>query len=77
MRSTGEVLGLADSFALAFHKGQIAAGFSPPLEGGALITVASGDKKRVLPAAVELAEMGFQIYATEGTRAAENSAVEV
>jgi carbamoyl-phosphate synthase large subunit len=69
MRSTGEVLGLADSFPLAFHKGQIAAGFSPPLEGGALITVASGDKSKVLPAAVQLAEMGFKILATEGTMA--------
>ena len=67
MRSTGEVLGLADSFALAFHKGQIGAGFTPPLEGGALITVASGDKQKVLPAARQLAEMGFEIHATEGT----------
>jgi carbamoyl-phosphate synthase large subunit len=67
MRSTGEVLGLAESFALAFHKAQIAAGFPPPLEGAALITVASGDKPRVLPAAKDLAEMGFTIFATEGT----------
>jgi carbamoyl-phosphate synthase large subunit len=67
MRSTGEVLGLADSFALAFYKAQVAAGFPPPLEGAALITVASGDKPRVLPAARDLAEMGFKILATEGT----------
>ncbi|MDP8224611.1 MAG: carbamoyl-phosphate synthase large subunit [Candidatus Lernaella stagnicola] len=67
MRSTGEVLGLADSFALAFYKAQIAAGFPPPLEGAALITVASGDKTRALPAARDLADMGFKILATEGT----------
>ena len=67
MRSTGEVLGLADSFELAFHKAQTAAGFPAPLKGAALITVASGDKKRVLPAARDLAELGFEILATEGT----------
>ncbi len=67
MRSTGEVLGLADSFALAFYKGQVGAGFSPPLAGTALITVAPGDKRKVLSSARVLAEMGFQIYATEGT----------
>jgi len=67
MRSTGEVLGLAESFSLAFHKAQIGAGFSPPLEGAALITVAPADKRRVLPSAVQLGRMGFKIHATEGT----------
>jgi carbamoyl-phosphate synthase large subunit len=67
MRSTGEVLGLADSFELAFHKAQVAAGFPPPLQGTALITVAGGDKLRVLPAAKVLVEVGFKIVATEGT----------
>jgi len=67
MRSTGEVLGLAESFSLAFHKAQIGAGFSPPLEGAALITVAPADKGRVLPSAVQLGRMGFKIHATEGT----------
>ncbi|MDD1746056.1 MAG: carbamoyl-phosphate synthase large subunit [Candidatus Methanoperedens sp.] len=67
MRSTGEVLGLANSFALAFFKSQVAAGFAPPLEGTALITVASGDRDRALPVAKELADMGFKILATDGT----------
>lgn len=67
MRSTGEVLGLADSFALAFYKSQIAAGFKLPLCGGALITVARNDKTRVLPAAQDLYAMGFKLFATEGT----------
>lgn len=67
MRSTGEVLGLADSFAMAFYKSQVAAGFAPPLEGTALITVASGDRDRALPVAKELADMGFKILATDGT----------
>lgn len=67
MRSTGEVLGLADSFPLAFYKAQVAAGSRPPLEGTALITVADYDKQRVLPAAKELASLGFKILATKGT----------
>ncbi|MFH0905085.1 MAG: carbamoyl-phosphate synthase large subunit [Methanobacteriota archaeon] len=67
MRSTGEVLGLAYSFAMAFYKSQVAAGFAPPLEGTALITVASGDRDRALPVAKELADMGFKIIATDGT----------
>jgi carbamoyl-phosphate synthase large subunit len=69
MRSTGEVLGLADSFELAFFKAQEAAGYPPPLEGTVLITVVEGDKEKVLPAARELADLGFEILATEGTSA--------
>lgn len=67
MRSTGEVLGLADSFAMAFYKSQVAAGFAPPLEGMALITVSSGDRDGALSVAKELADMGFKILATDGT----------
>ena len=67
MRSTGEVLGLADSFETAFFKSQVAAGSSLPLEGTALITVAPGDFERALPVAKELSEMDFKIIATEGT----------
>ncbi len=67
MRSTGEVLGLADSFEIAFFKSQVAAGYSPPLKGTALITVARGDRQRALLVAKILAELGFKILATEGT----------
>ncbi|HHX39583.1 MAG TPA: carbamoyl-phosphate synthase large subunit [Armatimonadetes bacterium] len=67
MRSTGEVLGLADNFGLAFYKSQVAAGTALPLEGTVLITVATRDKQAVLPAAKKLAEMGFTLLATEGT----------
>jgi carbamoyl-phosphate synthase large subunit len=69
MRSTGEVLGLAESFEMAFFKSQIAAGNTLPLEGTALITVNSSDQQRALLVAKELAEMGFNILATEGTAA--------
>jgi carbamoyl-phosphate synthase large subunit len=69
MRSTGEVLGLADSFEMAFFKSQILTGQYPPLKGTVLITVASGDQPRALPAAQDFMDMGFKILATEGTAA--------
>jgi len=68
MRSTGEVLGMADSFGLAFYKAQNAAQNALPKEGIVLITVADKDK----PAAVEVArhfmDLGFTIKATKGTQ---------
>jgi carbamoyl-phosphate synthase large subunit len=69
MRSTGEVLGMADSFETAFFKSQVAAGSSLPLEGTALITVASSDRQRALPVAQELEGIGFKILSTKGTAA--------
>ena len=67
MRSTGEVLGLADSFGMAFYKSQMAAGCALPTEGAVLVTVANRDKAIVLPAVQRLAAMGFTILATAGT----------
>jgi carbamoyl-phosphate synthase large subunit len=67
MRSTGEVLGIADSYGLAFYKAQLAAGFAPPLEGTVLITVADRDKELVLEPARKLADLGFRILSTAGT----------
>jgi carbamoyl-phosphate synthase large subunit len=67
MRSTGEVLGLADSFAMAFYKSQVAAGFAPPVNGTALITIAKVDRQHALQVAKDLADSGFRIVATEGT----------
>ena len=69
MRSTGEVLGMADSFGLAFSKAEEAAGQTLPLEGTVLITVAERDRELVLPAARAFSEMGFHIRATVGTHA--------
>jgi carbamoyl-phosphate synthase large subunit len=69
MRSTGEVLGMAESFGLAFYKAQEAAGQHLPLEGTVLITVADRDKPAVVEVARRFAELGFRIKATEGTRA--------
>ncbi len=69
MRSTGEVLGLADSFGLAFYKSQEAAQSPLPLEGNILITVADRDKKAIVEPARHFQQLGFTILATEGTAA--------
>ena len=68
MRSTGEVLGMAESFGLAFYKAQEAAGQHLPLEGAVLITVADRDKPAVVEVARRFAELGFRIRATSGTK---------
>ncbi|PYP50984.1 MAG: carbamoyl phosphate synthase large subunit [Gemmatimonadetes bacterium] len=67
MRSTGEVMGLADSFGMAFAKAQIAADGSLPLTGAIFVTVNDSDKPTVLPIVRRFHEMGFRIVATEGT----------
>ncbi|MFC1865419.1 carbamoyl-phosphate synthase large subunit [Chloroflexota bacterium] len=67
MRSTGEVLGIADSFGLAFFKAQEAAQQVLPTEGTVLITVCERDRPAVIEAAQQFAKLGFNIKATEGT----------
>ena len=67
MRSTGEVMGIADSFGMAFAKAQISADGALPLDGGILVTVNNHDKPTVLPIVRRFHEMGFHIYATDGT----------
>jgi len=68
MRSTGEVLGLADSFGLAFFKAEEGASQRLPFEGTVLITVSERDRPDVLDVAREFQELGFRIKATRGTR---------
>ena len=67
MRSTGEVLGLADSYGLAFFKAQEATQVSLPAKGTVLITIAEPDKTPVIETAKEFAKLGFKIKATNGT----------
>ncbi len=68
MKSTGEVMGIDEDFDKACYKALIAAGNKLPVNGGGVyITVNDTDKERILPAAKELKEMGFTIYATKGT----------
>ena len=68
MRSTGEVLGMAESFGLAFFKAQKAANQTLPASGTVLITVIDADKPAVLEVAKKFRELGFTIKATEGTK---------
>ncbi len=68
MRSTGEAMGLADSFGMAFAKAQIAADGSLPLEGAIFVTVNDSDKPTVVPIVRRFHELGFRIHATEGTQ---------
>jgi carbamoyl-phosphate synthase large subunit len=67
MRATGEVMGIADTFGLAFYKAEEAAGSKLPTEGNVLITVADKDKNKLLPIARKLKKLGFNIYTTSGT----------
>jgi len=67
MRSTGEVLGLAGTFGLAFFKSQEATQTALPTEGTVLITLAEKDKAHILEAARNFESMNFRIVATSGT----------
>jgi carbamoyl-phosphate synthase large subunit len=67
MRSTGEVLGMADSFGMAFHKAQEAAQQFLPQEGAVLMSISDPDKNEALEVAREFVRLGFEIKATGGT----------
>jgi len=67
MRSTGEVLGIADSFGNAFFKAEEAAKQKLPIEGTVLITVSEKDRPAVAEVARSFAELDFKIKATQGT----------
>lgn len=67
MRSTGEVLGMADSFGMAFYKAEQAAQQKLPTEGTVLITVSDQEKPKMIEVANQLVSLGFKIKATRGT----------
>ncbi|HEU4649338.1 MAG TPA: carbamoyl-phosphate synthase large subunit, partial [Gemmatimonadales bacterium] len=67
MRSTGEVMGIADSFGMAFAKAQISADGALPLSGTVFVTVNDHDKNNVVPIARRFHALGFKILGTEGT----------
>ncbi|HID20107.1 MAG TPA: carbamoyl-phosphate synthase large subunit [Methanophagales archaeon] len=69
MKSTGEVMGIASSFGLAFYKAQEAAGMKLPSEGTVLISVTDNDRKDILEVATRLKKLGLPILATKGTKA--------
>jgi carbamoyl-phosphate synthase large subunit len=67
MKSTGEVMGVADNFGEAFAKAQIAAGQQLPVKGTIFMSVNDSDKESVVGLARTFVEMGFHIVATHGT----------
>jgi carbamoyl-phosphate synthase large subunit len=68
MRSTGEVMGIAEGFGSAFLKGQLGAGTTLPREGTVFISVNDQDKRDVVQLGRQLHELGFKLVATRGTQ---------
>jgi carbamoyl-phosphate synthase large subunit len=68
MRSTGEVMGLDNDYALAFAKAQLGAGVDLPRSGTLFVSVRDEDKAKILPAVKRLAGIGFKVLATGGTQ---------
>ena len=67
MRSTGEVLGMAPTFGMAYYKAQEATQMPLPTKGAVLITVDDDDKPAIIEPARLLSELGFRILSTSGT----------
>jgi carbamoyl-phosphate synthase large subunit len=67
MKSTGEVMGLDRIFGMAFAKSQLAAGQRLPAKGNVFISLKNKDKRPMLFIAKRLDDLGFRIYATQGT----------
>ncbi|HUF64554.1 MAG TPA: carbamoyl-phosphate synthase large subunit [Gemmatimonadaceae bacterium] len=67
MRSTGEVMGIAETFGIAFAKAQLAADNALPMAGAVMITVNDSDKPRARRLAEKFHGLGFDIFATGGT----------
>ncbi|MGO9357174.1 MAG: carbamoyl-phosphate synthase large subunit, partial [Xanthobacteraceae bacterium] len=68
MRSTGEIMGLDRSFAIAFAKSQLGGGTRVPRSGTVFVSVRDSDKSRILDAVRLLASIGFKVIATSGTQ---------
>jgi len=78
MKSTGEVMGVADNFGEAFAKAQIAAGQKLPTRGAVFISVTDHDKQHIAALARKFVDMGFKLVATAGTAdVIENAGMEV
>jgi carbamoyl-phosphate synthase large subunit len=70
MKSTGEVMGVGDTFAEAFLKSQLAGGVRLPTQGRVFISLKNSDKPRAIEVARILVDLGFTLVATRGTAAA-------
>ncbi len=67
MKSTGESIGIDESYGMAFYKSQLSAGMVLPKEGKIFISVKEADKKKIRPIAEKATNLGFDIVATAGT----------
>ncbi|MCB4406332.1 carbamoyl-phosphate synthase large subunit [Synechococcus sp. MU1642] len=67
MRSTGEVMGSADSFGMAYAKAELGAGEALPTQGTVFLSTHDRDKQALVPIAARLIELGFDVTATSGT----------
>ena len=74
MKSTGEVMGVGDTFAEAFVKSQLAAGVRLPRGGKAFLSVRNEDKPKLVDIANDLVKLGFSLVATRGTAASLSAA---
>ena len=70
MKSTGEAMGIDDSFGMSFAKAHMSANQDLPLEGMVFLSVIDRDKKYIATIARELQELGFELLATPGTKKA-------
>jgi carbamoyl-phosphate synthase large subunit len=69
MRSTGEVMGVDDNFAMAFAKAQLGSGYKLATSGQLFVSVSDADKAEALGVVRRYAELGFKLFATSGTAA--------
>ena len=67
MKSTGEVMGIGSTFGEAFAKSQLGASINLPTKGQVFISIKDSDKKKIIPIAQKLSNLGFKICATSGT----------
>jgi carbamoyl-phosphate synthase large subunit len=67
MKSTGEVMGIAGDFEMAFAKSQVGAGVLMPQSGTLFVSVKDSDKENIVPAVEAMLDLGFQVIATGGT----------
>ena len=67
MRSTGEVMGISERFSIAYAKGQLAAGVVLPATGKIFVSVSARHKEQIVSLARRLADLGYELIATDGT----------
>jgi len=67
MKSTGEIMGIDRDFSRALYKAMVACGLDAPVGGKMIATIADQDKEEALPIIRDFVELGYEVFATEGT----------